>query len=447
MNITRTKRLLKFCMLGKVPALLVGHSGVGKTAVVGQTAKENLPNHLFQTIMLSQTDIGDLIGIPHIKELKFKINEKGQKEIDYAINEEGEKITSWARPEWMPYEPVVLFLDEVNQATRDVESASFQLVHEKRIHNHRLHPDSTIIAAINPPSTEYTTANPLSSAFVKRFVVIPFEPTVEEVLSYGKESGVFHPNLLAFMKFQPEHIGLNKVLDIGFKIEPCPRTLEMGSEIFRAAEKLDKSNLTNIEVVSDILISALGREAAASYLKFMESQEKPFTFEEVFTNWETSEIKFKEFREKGREDLVSQSVNNVFEGILGFVSEIAPKVEFTGYVNDVDSEDSALKKARTIEVKANFEKFIDKNKFKNLISFLRTLPKDYFYQFTYNYMTHKILQENVEVNVNIARANAHQLVMLYLWGGVSKTHKNLFDRVNSEADDIDSFIKSQKSGS
>ena len=430
MNIKRTQRLLEYCMKGNVPALLIGHSGIGKSAVVEQTAKSILPNHTVIKLMASQQDIGDLIGLPYLVE-STKVNSN-------------EKNTKWARPEWMLEGPIVLFLDEVNQANRDVESALFQLVYEKRVHNHYLHQDSVVIAAINPSTSEYTTANVMSSAFIKRFVIIPFEPQAEEVLSYGKESGIFHKDLLRFMEFQNEHIALSKKLETGIPMEPTPRTQAMASKLFRAAELIDPKSLTDSEIISDILSSTLGREAAASYLAFMDSQEKPLSFEDVFDSWDQNKTKFAEFRKEGREDLVSQSVNTILTGLIGLVEKLRTQITFTGYVNDIDSEDSTLKKVRVAEVKEHFKRLLDKTKFSNLIDFLGQLPKDYFYQFSYNYMTHKIIVNEASVKDNLDRANAHQLVMLYLWSNVSATHMNLYGRIQEESSEIDSFIKAQK---
>lgn len=267
MSIRRAKNLAKYCLKTKVPFLFVGHSGIGKTGVMRELAKEVCPNHKFITIMASQQEVGDFVGLPNFK----------------TVTLDGKKteVTSWARPEWMPTEPAVIFLDELNNARQDVESAMLQLVYENRIHTHRLHPDSIVVAAINPATEEYTTANTMSEALVKRFVIIPFEPEAEEVIEWGKDTGKYDQEFIKFMGHDTDVTGVNKPLDTAINLSPCPR---MWEKISVAKELIEKEKPSNEEeLLRDLITHSMGSEIAAKFFGWRETKEKPVTFEDIIS--------------------------------------------------------------------------------------------------------------------------------------------------------------------
>lgn len=265
MSIKRARNLAKYCLKSKTPFLFVGHSGVGKTGVMKELAKEVCPNHKFITIMASQQEVGDFIGLPNFKKV----------EIDGKMTE----VTSWARPEWMPKEPSIIFLDELNNARQDVESAMLQLVYENRIHTHNLHPDSVVVAAINPATEEYTTANTMSAALVKRFVIIPFTPLPEEVIEWGETTGRYDDEFIKFMEHDTNATGVVKELETAIKLEPCPR---MWEKISLTKKLIEKENPVNKdEILRDLITYSMGTEIAAKFFGWKESKEKPVLFEDI----------------------------------------------------------------------------------------------------------------------------------------------------------------------
>ena len=96
----------------KLPVLVRGRHGVGKSEVVYQiAASRNLP---IVERRASQMTEGDLLGLPDT--------------CDTAIS--GRKATTWNAPDWMVTaceQPVLLFLDEVDRATLEVRQGLFEL--------------------------------------------------------------------------------------------------------------------------------------------------------------------------------------------------------------------------------------------------------------------------------------------------------------------------------
>ena len=118
----------------KLPVLLRGRHGVGKSEVVYQTAAvRGLP---VVERRASQMTEGDLLGLP----------DTADTDID------GRKATTWNAPDWLVTactQPVVLFLDEVDRATMEVRQGLFELTDSRKINGWHLHADTLIIAAVN----------------------------------------------------------------------------------------------------------------------------------------------------------------------------------------------------------------------------------------------------------------------------------------------------------
>lgn len=414
MNIKDSKKLMNLAMKANVPYLMVGHSGLGKSQITEQIAKEIFPTHKFVAIFASQADVGDFIGIPDIVKLETT-NTDGKKAVS--------RVTSWARPEWMPYEPCVLFLDELNNARPDVESAMLQLVLEKRIHTHELHPDSYICAAINPATAEYTTANTMSAALVKRFIVIPFEPQATEFLTWAKDSKRVNPKLVSFLQHQPNITGVEKKLDTLIDVKPCPRLwTEAASKMY---DVMEKEGLTeDRELIKDMLSSTVGGNAAAAFLSWMDTQDKPLTFKEIIEDPDAAVIKLNEFIGAMRTDLVSSTVENVITGFKEVHEKLVTKIKYKVSILEFDrGADQKLVAEAVKELNDNVKNNLGtyKGKLDNLIKFLSTVPNDVMYQVSHALITNKPFKEqNGESDKayhedQVKRFDAYNTMIFYLY--------------------------------
>ena len=439
MNIKESMRLMKLGMKADVPYLLVGHSGIGKTQITEQIAKEVFPNHEFVTVVGSVQDAGDFAGIPSSITLEQLLGESKKKV---------QRVTSWARPEWMPVDkPCIIFLDELNNAPQDVESALLKLVLEKKIHTHSLHPDSYICAAINPATAEYTTANVMSSALVKRFMVIPFEPQNEEFLEWAESSKRIHPDLVKFFKFRPDLTGTEKKLETTLHMEPCPRMLEMLSKLYTVIDKEGSKNDRNL--LSNLFMSTLGVQVAGTFLSWLDSQEKPLSFDEVISDPKVAFKKYDKFVKESQTDLVNSSIENILNGFYQIHEDVIDRISYKTSILEEDrsSDQNLIKKARE-EFNDNIKNNLGENKQKldNLITFLDKLPIDVFHQITNNIITHKPFIDNatnedqqVYHKKQIKRFEAYNTLCFYLYRDdivTLKGHKGLFDKFIAGVNEI-----------
>lgn len=165
MNINIAKNVIKLCLKTKYTPLLIGETGVGKSQTIKQLAKEL--NMLYLEIRPGQMDPGDFIGLPFIEnttyeellneyiktpEIKYYLTDEIIENIKSSkIKDKKIQLTKYGRPSWMPIFdiPTLLFIDEINRGSTEVLQANFQLVLDKRIHEHFLPENSHVIAAIN----------------------------------------------------------------------------------------------------------------------------------------------------------------------------------------------------------------------------------------------------------------------------------------------------------
>ncbi|MBT6046834.1 MAG: AAA domain-containing protein, partial [Candidatus Scalindua sp.] len=147
---------------------LRGKSGIGKSAVVSQIAKEM--NYEFIDVRLGHYDTVDLngIGIPNIES----------------------RETLFTRPDFYPpadcSKPYLVFLDEFNHASEAVQGMMYQFILERRIGTHRFPKNMLIIGAGNSIS-DNGIAFSMPSPLVSRFTIINVEPSVEGWLKYAQK--------------------------------------------------------------------------------------------------------------------------------------------------------------------------------------------------------------------------------------------------------------------
>lgn len=159
---------------------LVGSPGIGKSAIVKQVADElGLP---LVDLRLTLLDPTDLRGLPN-------------------LTNDSEWV-SWKRPEFLLKERYILFLDEINMAAPSVQAAAFQLLLDRACGPHKLHPETLVIAAGNPPA-ENSLARDLAIPLINRIVYLEVEANLDDWKTYMSER--LHEDVLAYLNYRPEH--------------------------------------------------------------------------------------------------------------------------------------------------------------------------------------------------------------------------------------------------
>ena len=240
----------------EIAILIQGPTGIGKSYLVKDIAAGlELP---VVDRRLSQMSEGDMVGLPELVD----------------------GTTRFCPPDWYAQacrEPVVLFMDELNRATPEVIQAAFQIVLDRELNGHKLHPETRVFAAVNV-GAEYEV-NEMDPALLRRFWSIELEPTHADFIDWAE--GRLAPVIVDFIRQHEEHLRPTKATEPG-KVAPNPASWE----------RLDKSlkHMGEVERPSDVwypvALGMVGVEAAISLVEFAKNWENEVSAEDVLDNFD-----------------------------------------------------------------------------------------------------------------------------------------------------------------
>jgi hypothetical protein len=167
------------------PVFLWGQPGIGKSSLVEDFAKQvGLP---CETLLGSQLAAEDLIGVPKI------------------VGEGDGARSRFCPPENIARdEAFVLFLDELNGSSHEVQKAFYSLILDRRLGNYRLHPESVVIGAGNR-SQDSAIVRPMSSALINRMVHVHLVSNPRDWLAWARRSNI-HPWVVDYIGQRPDHL-------------------------------------------------------------------------------------------------------------------------------------------------------------------------------------------------------------------------------------------------
>ena len=99
---------------------------------------------------------------------------------------------------------------------------AFQLVLDRELNGHKLHPDTRVFCAIN--ATSDYQVNEIDPALLDRFWVIDLEPDTEDWIKWAKENDI-DSLIIDFIKQNPAHLRHEGQMEPG-KVYPTPRSYE-----------------------------------------------------------------------------------------------------------------------------------------------------------------------------------------------------------------------------
>lgn len=163
------------------PVFIWGAPGIGKSAIVGQFAKDLGLECV--SLLGSQLAPEDIIGVPQIVE--------------------GRSIfcppKSIARAE-----PYCLFLDELNACSHEVQKAFYSLILERRIGEYHLPKGSIVIGAGNRAQDNAIT-RPMSSALLNRMFHVEMTVSSRVWLEWASQNGI-HRYVYDYICARPNHL-------------------------------------------------------------------------------------------------------------------------------------------------------------------------------------------------------------------------------------------------
>jgi len=232
---------------------IVGHPGVGKSAIVREAAARE--NFLFIDTRLAFKENIDLGG--------------------YPVPDHENRRMVYYRPRFIPpekipdgYDGIVWFLDEANRAHPTVIQTLFQIITEHTCGEHPLPEKTFIMLAGNLGEGDDTTiTNFDDSALDGRLSILQLRPTAHEWLKWAAQNEI-HPSVIKYIKLFPDRLWDEK------NINPNPRGWHQVSLAIQSSYGLhSEQELTNFlkqtadntlnQIIPSLLSESIGSDFIA----------------------------------------------------------------------------------------------------------------------------------------------------------------------------------------
>ena len=278
MNFLDTFRSVELILAtGEVP-LVVGESGIGKTALASKIAEENgWSLVVIDGNLLKEGEIGGLPTIESYTTFDSNGNKVEKKMTIYAVHTKLREIDE----EIEKGNTVLLFIDELNRCEHTVQQELMNLILNREINGYKLNKNVKILSAMNP-SNEYGAdldyqVVDMDPAQENRFVWLNMEPDYNEWIRWAIDTGI-EQKVVEFISTFPEY--LHKINDDD--INATPRSYERISKSYAIYK--EKKDVIPKSVFLNVVKGNVGGFIAQEFMSFVESDAKPLvSYDEVFS--------------------------------------------------------------------------------------------------------------------------------------------------------------------
>lgn len=261
---------------GEVP-LIIGESGIGKTALAKKLAnKNNFKLVVIDGNLLKEGEIGGLPTIESYKSIDSNGNFQEKKATIYVVHTKLKEIDE----EILNGNKVLLFIDEINRCEHTVQQELMNLILNREINGYKLHNDVKILAAMNPSNKygedfDYQVVD-MDAAQENRFVWLNMENDYIDWISWAIEFGI-ETEVIEFISTFPEYLQKINEEDV----RATPRSYERISKTLKLYK--EKKEIIPRAVFLNVIKGNVGRVIAEEFISFIESNhEALISFEKVF---------------------------------------------------------------------------------------------------------------------------------------------------------------------
>lgn len=278
MNYTDTLKSVDLVLAtGEVP-LIIGESGIGKTALAKEIARMN--NWSLIVINGNLLKEGEIGGLPTIDSYT-KVTAKGaaleKKTTVYAVHNKLREIDE----EIAKGKTVLLFIDEINRCEHTVQQELMNIILNREINDYKLHESVKIVAAMNPSNKygsdlDYQVVD-MDAAQENRFVWLYMEPDYKQWLAWAIDAGI-EQKVIEFISTFPDYLHKINAEDIN----ATPRSYERISSIYKIYK--EKKAAIPRAVFVNVIRGNVGKLIAEEFVSFVESDYNLLiAYEDVFT--------------------------------------------------------------------------------------------------------------------------------------------------------------------
>lgn len=322
---------------GNVPNI-VGAAGIGKSALVAETARE-LDARLFTTVV-SLSEKGDLaIPVPPLrKEAFIQSTRYGTlANVQYGYSETLIQIIEQAERE--PGKPIIWFLDEFNRGTSAVQSELMNLVLQRQVNSLQLPAEVRIVIAENPDSSmagfesaDYAVA-PADDAIKDRTVRLVMTTSLADWLTWAQTTVDGQPRIhLLVQRYLREHPTFFNGPE-NEDLFPTPRSWERVSGNLRELLKLEQKSQE--QLMPDVFSGDLGTEVGVSFAEFVLQHGVVLTVADLKNGGVLPQ--FQQLNEADRVQLLSKLIQqdanqltdeSLLDRVLQYLKNISPDGQF-----------------------------------------------------------------------------------------------------------------------
>ncbi|CAG9254990.1 MoxR-like ATPase [Paraburkholderia unamae] len=205
-NVSQLKALLTAYVPKRLPVLITGRPGIGKSDIV-----EQVSDALDHDLMISHPvveDPTDSKGLPFAAADGRSARFLPFGDLEHALQPRKR--------------PLIWFLDDLGQASPAVQAAKMQLLLARRIGEHRLPDNVTFLAATNRRNDNAGVSGILDPLISRFATVVELEATIEEWTAWAVANDVA-PELIAFLRFRPGLLSVQKT-SRDIEATPSPRS-------------------------------------------------------------------------------------------------------------------------------------------------------------------------------------------------------------------------------
>ena len=256
--------LIEDIKIGHTP-MVTSSPGMGKSDIIRKVAKRG--NLKVIDLRVSQCEPVDLQGYPGVilNRMTFHPPEYFPLKNDkLPLHSDGStKYSGW-----------LLFLDELNSGTKQIQAAAYKLILDKAVYLYNLHPMCFIVAAGNL-STDRAIVTTQSTALMSRMTHYQLAISNQAWIDWANANEIDH-RIISFIKFKPGslHNFKQNTDELTF---PCPRTWSMASKIIASKSSIEE--LTTIR-----LAGTVGDAAAVELTQFSKIYQDLPTIESILAN-------------------------------------------------------------------------------------------------------------------------------------------------------------------
>ena len=165
------------------PVFIWGPPGIGKSALVEQFAHDVGLDCV--SLLGSQLAPEDLIGVPQIVD--------------------GRSV--FCPPRIIARDtPYLLFVDELNACSFEVQKAFYSLINDRRLGEYTL-PESSVVVGAGNRAQDQAIVKPMSSALMNRMLHVELKPTAKDWLDWAYASGA-HEWVIQYIETRPDHLSV-----------------------------------------------------------------------------------------------------------------------------------------------------------------------------------------------------------------------------------------------